>query len=61
MSYRRRNRRTTPPRLRLRNPRPYIRPRPRGEPVSRRERLLWYSICAALILAGIAAIVLVRH
>ena len=61
MSYGRRNRKKTPPRLRLRNPRPYIRPRPRGEPVSRRERVFWYSIYAALILAGIAAILLARH
>ena len=61
MSYGRRNRKKTPPRLRLRNPRPYIRPRPRGEPVRRRERVLWYSIYSALILAGIVVILLARH
>ena len=61
MSYGRRNRKKTPPRLRLRNPRPYIRPRPRGEPVSRRERVFWYSISAVLILAGVVAIVVAQH
>jgi len=61
MSYGRRNRKSTPPRLRLRNPRPYVRPRPRGEPLAGRARLFWYSIYAALILAGVVAILLARH
>ena len=61
MSYGRRNRKKTPPRLRLRNPRPYIRPRPRSEPLSGRARVVWYSIYAALILGGIAAILVARH
>lgn len=61
MSYDRRHRKSTPPRLRLRNPRPYIRPRPRGEPLSGRARVVWYSIYTALILAGVVAIVLARR
>ena len=61
MSYGRRNRKTTPPRLRLRKPRPYVRPRPRGEPLTGRARVFWYSLYAALILAAILVIVLARH
>ena len=58
MSYGRKFRRRTPPRLRLRKPRPYIRPRPRSPRLSSRERLFWWGLYAALIAAGIALIVL---
>jgi hypothetical protein len=61
MSYGRRFRRSTPPRLRLRKPRPYIRPRPKGPPLTRRARLAWGAVYAALVAAGILLIVLTRH
>ena len=60
MSYGRRYRRKTPPRLRLRRPRPYIQPHPKGAPLSSRERVVWWSICAALIVGGILFIALTR-
>ena len=61
MSYGRRYRRKTPPRFRLRKPRPYIRPRPKGAPLSSRAKLAWYGLYAALIAGGILLIVLTRH
>jgi len=61
MSYGRRFRRNTPPRLRLRKPRPYIRPRPKSPPLSPRARLAWGTLYALLIAGGILLIVLTRH
>ena len=61
MSYGRRNRKTTPPRLQLRRPRPYVEPRPRGERLAGHARLFWYSIYAVLIVGGIVLILLARH
>jgi hypothetical protein len=61
MAYGRRNRKTTPPRLRLRKPRPYIEPGPRSEPLAGRARVFWYSLYAVLIVGGIVLILLARH
>lgn len=61
MSYGRRNRRKTPPRLRLRRPRPYIQPRPKSPPMSPRVRLAWWAVYATLIAGGILLIVLTRR
>jgi hypothetical protein len=58
MSYGRRYRKSTPPRFRLRRPRPYIQPRPQQPPLSSRERLFWWALYGALIAGGIALIVL---
>jgi hypothetical protein len=58
MSYGRRYRKRTPPRIRLRRPRPYIRPGPKGPRLSPRERLFWWTLYGVLIAGGIALIVL---
>jgi hypothetical protein len=58
MSYGRRYRRKTPPRLRLRRPRPYIQPRPRGEPLARSERIVWWIVYGVLIALAILLVVL---
>ena len=58
MSYGRKYRRKTPPRVRLRRPRPYVRPRPKGPRPSSRERLFWWLLYAVLIAGGVVLIVL---
>jgi hypothetical protein len=58
MSYGRKFRRRTPPRLRLRRPRPYIQPGPKRPGPSGRERWFWFGLYAILIAAGVALIVL---
>jgi len=61
MSYGRRNRKTTPPRLQLRRPRPYVEPRPRGERLAGRARVFWYSLYTVLIVGGLVLILLARR
>jgi hypothetical protein len=58
MSYGRKYRKRTPPRVRLRRPRPYIQPGPKGPRLSSRERRFWWILYGVLIVGGIALIVL---
>jgi len=57
VSYRRRYRKKTPPRLRLRKPRPYIQPRPKGAPLPRREQIVWWIVYGVLIALAILLVV----